>query len=61
MTDDLDQTLELIGGVVLVLFLLPFVMGWLEGTLDRQPGTNHPSPWRVVRERLPDRWPWKSR
>jgi hypothetical protein len=38
-----NQSLELIGGFIVLLFLLPFLMAGLEDTPDERPGGEHPA------------------
>jgi len=61
VTQDLDQSLELIGGVLALLFVLPFLMAWLEDSLHQRPGVNRPSLWRSVLPYLPTRWGGRGR
>ena len=37
MTHDLDQSLAFLGAILVVMFLFPFLMSWLEDTLEREP------------------------
>ena len=55
MTQDLDHSLELIGAVL--LFLLPFLMAWLEDGLQERTSVDRQSIWRSLRPYLPTRWP----
>ena len=36
MTHDLDQSLAFLGTILVVMFLFPFLMSWLEDTLERE-------------------------
>lgn len=61
MTQDLDESLELIGAVIALLFILPFLMTWLEDSLDQRPGVNRHPLWRAVKAYLPSRWSSRNR
>lgn len=61
MTQDLDQSLELIGGVLTLLFGLLFLMAWLEDSLQPRAGAKRQSFWQSLRPYLPTRWSSRRR
>ena len=61
MTHDLDHSLELIGGVIALLFVLPFLLAWLEDSLHERPGVNRHTRWPSLKPYLPARWSGRGR
>ncbi len=61
MTQDLDQSLELIGGVIALLFCLPLFMAWLEDSLQQRASPNRQSIWQSLKPYLPTRWRYRGR
>ena len=61
MTQDLDNSLELIGGVIAILFVLPLFMAWLEDSLQQRADASRQSLWQSIRPYLPTRWSGRGR
>jgi hypothetical protein len=61
VTQDLDQSLELIGAVIALLFILPFLMAWLEDSLQQRTSVDRQSLWQSLKPYLPTRWGSRGR